>query len=312
MATNESLKNQLAAKPQKQVAPGQLGLKALMNTPTMRKKFEEVLHDNANAFMSNVMTLVSNDSYLADSEPMSIMSGALTAATLNLGLDKNLGYAYLVPFNSKNKQTGKWEKKAQFLLGYKGYIQLAQRSGKYKALNVIEVYEGELKSWNRLTEEFDFDPNGRKSDEVIGYVGYFELLNGFKKTVYWTKQEIEAHRIANSKDRDKTKLSGVWASDYNAMARKTVLRNLLSKWGILFVEMQEATTSDEKVQKVQEDGSIISETEVEEDIPERKEAEKVEINTDNGSTAFEEYAESVQTDEAQESLFDASNPPLNK
>ncbi|WP_369675260.1 recombinase RecT, partial [Enterococcus faecium] len=171
--------------------------------PTMRKKFEEVLHDNANAFMSNVMTLVSNDSYLADSEPMSIMSGALTAATLNLGLDKNLGYAYLVPFNSKNKQTGKWEKKAQFMLGYKGYIQLAQRSGKYKALNVIEVYEGELKSWNRLTEEFEFDPNGRTSDEVIGYVGYFELLNGFKKTVYWTKQEIEAHRIANNKDRDK-------------------------------------------------------------------------------------------------------------
>ncbi|HAX1134228.1 TPA: recombinase RecT, partial [Enterococcus faecium] len=106
------------------------------------------------------------------------------------------------------------------------------RSGKYKALNVIEVYEGELKSWNRLTEEFEFDPNGRTSDEVIGYVGYFELLNGFKKTVYWTKQEIEAHRIANNKDRDKTKLSGVWASDYNAMARKTVLRNLLSKWGI--------------------------------------------------------------------------------
>jgi len=215
--------------------------------------------NNANAFMSNVMTLVSNDSYLADSEPMSIMSGALTAATLNLGLDKNLGYAYLVPFNSKNKQTGKWEKKAQFMLGYKGYIQLAQRSGKYKALNVIEVYEGELKSWNRLTEEFEFDPNGRTSDEVIGYVGYFELLNGFKKTVYWTKQEIEAHRIANNKDRDKTKLSGVWASDYNAMARKTVLRNLLSKWGILSIEMQEATTSDERVQRVQEDGSIIAE-----------------------------------------------------
>ena len=88
------------------------------------------------------------------------------------------------------------------------------------------------------------------------------------KTVYWTKQEIEAHRIANN--RDKTKLSGVWASDYNAMARKTVLRNLLSKWGILSIEMQEATTSDERVQRVQEDGSIIAETEVEEDIPERK------------------------------------------
>lgn len=120
MATNDTLKNQLTERQQKQVAPSQLGLKALMNTPTMRKKFEEVLHDNANGFMANVMTLVSNDSYLADSEPMSIMSGALTAATLNLGLDKNLGYAYLVPFNSKNKNTNKWEKRRNLFLVTKG------------------------------------------------------------------------------------------------------------------------------------------------------------------------------------------------
>ncbi|MDT2770982.1 recombinase RecT [Enterococcus pseudoavium] len=300
MATNDSLKNELK-KTQKQVDPSQLGLKALMNTPTMRRKFEEVLNENANSFMASVMTLVSNDSYLADSEPMSILSGALTAATLNLGLDKNLGYAYLVPFNSKNKQTGKWEKKAQFLLGYKGYIQLAQRSGQYKALNVIEVYDGELTSWNRLTEEFEFDPNGRKSDEVIGYVGYFELLNGFKKTVYWTKQEIEAHRISNSKDKDKTKLSGVWRSDYNAMARKTVLRNMLSKWGILSVEMQEATISDEKVQSVQPDGSIISEAETVEEVTERKEAEPVIEETKN---------ESTDSEEKQTALFDDKQPPM--
>lgn len=297
MATNETLKKQLAQQNQKQVSVSQLGLKGLMNTPTMKRKFEEVLHENANAFMSNVMTLVSNDSYLAESEPMSILSGALTAATLNLGLDKNLGYAYLVPFNTKNKQTGKWERKAQFILGYKGYIQLAQRSGKYKALNVIEVYEGELLSWNRLTEEFEFDPNGRQSDDVIGYVGYFELLNGFKKTVYWTKQEIEAHRIVNSKDKEKTKLSGVWATDYNAMARKTVLRNMLSKWGILSIEMQEATTSDEKVQQMQEDGNIISETEVEENTT-MKTAEVInEADSDSLN----------QTD-----LFDTKNPPLEK
>ncbi|EKD5410867.1 recombinase RecT, partial [Enterococcus faecalis] len=175
------------------------------------------------------------------------------------------------------------------------YIQLAQRSGKYKALNVIEVYEGELLSWNRLTEEFEFDPNGRQSDDVIGYVGYFELLNGFKKTVYWTKQEIEAHRIVNSKDKEKTKLSGVWATDYNAMARKTVLRNMLSKWGILSIEMQEATTSDEKVQQMQEDGTIISETEVEENTT-LKTAEVInEANSDSLN----------QTD-----LFDTKNPPL--
>lgn len=272
MATNDKLKNQLTEKPQRQVDPSQLGLKALMNTPTMRKKFEEVLHDNANGFMANVMTLVSNDSYLADSEPMSIMSGALTAATLNLGLDKNLGYAYLVPFNSKNKQTGRWEKKAQFMLGYKGYIQLAQRSGQYKALNVVEVYEGELVSWNKLTEEFVYDPNGKASDNVIGYVGYFELLNGFRKTVYWTKAEIEAHRIKNNKDKNPTNLSGVWRSDYDAMAKKTVLRSLLSKWGILSIEMQKGTISDETVIKdVTEDGNIIYETELNDlDEPERQ------------------------------------------
>lgn len=298
MATNDSLKNQLSnEEQQKQVNPNGLGLKALMNTPTMKRKFEDVLHANANSFMASVMTLVSNDSYLADSEPMSILSGALTAATLNLGLDKNLGYAYLVPFNTKNKQTGRWEKKAQFVLGYKGYIQLAQRSGKYKALNVTEVYEGELKSWNRLTEEFEFDTAGKVSDEVIGYVGYFELLNGFEKTVYWTKQEIERHRIANSKDKDKTKLSGVWKTDYDAMARKTVLRNLLSKWGILSIEMQEATTNDETVQHVQEDGSIISEAETEEEEePQRKEAERVE--------------EKQQEEMQQEGLFNRDKPPM--
>lgn len=291
MATNDTLKNELQQKPQKQVDPSRLGLKALMNTPTMKRKFEEVLHDNANGFMANVMTLVSNDSYLADSEPMSIMSGALTAATLNLGLDKNLGYAYLVPFNSKNKLTGKWEKKAQFVLGYKGYIQLAQRSGQYKALNVIEVFDGELESWNRLTEEFVFNPDGRKSNDVIGYVGYFELLNGFKKTVYWTKQEIEAHRISNSKDKNP---SGVWRSDYDAMARKTVLRNMLSKWGILSIEMQKATVSDETVQQVSPDGDLIEDTTVEDESPERKEAEPVVDDAE---------------DEHQGELFDAKNPP---
>ena len=297
MATNDTLKNELQQKPQKQVDPSRLGLKALMNTPTMKRKFEEVLHDNANGFMANVMTLVSNDSYLADSEPMSIMSGALTAATLNLGLDKNLGYAYLVPFNSKNKQTGKWEKKAQFVLGYKGYIQLAQRSGQYKALNVIEVFDGELESWNRLTEEFVFNPEGRASDEVIGYVGYFELLNGFKKTVYWTKQEIETHRIRNSKDKNPQSPSGVWRSDYNAMARKTVLRNMLSKWGILSIEMQKATVSDETVQKVSTDGDLIEDTTVDDETPKRKDAEPIVDDV---------------PDEGQGALFDTSKPPLDK
>lgn len=151
MATNDALKSQLAEKPQKQVAAGQLGLKALMNTPTMRKKFEDVLKDKSDGFMASVLNLVSNDSYLSSTEPMTIVTSAMVAASLDLPVDKNLGYAWIVPYKGK----------AQFQLGYKGYIQLAQRSGQYKALNVIEVYEGELKGWNRLTEEFEFDQNGK-------------------------------------------------------------------------------------------------------------------------------------------------------
>lgn len=220
-----------------------LGVKALIKSDAVQKSFNEVLKDKATSFTANVLSLVNNDAYLAQSEPMSIITGAMTAATLDLPLDKNLGYAYLVPF--KDFKNGNVQK-AQFILGYKGYIQLAQRSGRYKALNVTPVYEGELISWNRLTEEIDFDPEKRVSDVVIGYCGHFELLNGFKKTVYWTKQEVENHRMEHNKMKDKKALSGVWASDYDSMACKTVLRNLLSKWGILSIEMQTAEIRDER------------------------------------------------------------------
>ena len=260
MATNDSLKNQLAEKNQKQVDPNKLGLKALMNTNTMRKKFEDVLKDKSDGFMASVLNLVSNDSYLSSAEPMTIVTSAMVAASLDLPVDKNLGYAWIIPYKGK----------AQFQLGYKGYIQLAQRSGQYKALNVIEVYEGELEEWNRLTEVFKFNSNGKQSDQIIGYVGYFELLNGFKKTVYWTKQEIEAHKRKFSKS------DFGWKKDYDAMAKKTVLRNMLSKWGILSIEMQKATVNDETVvSDITEDGSIFSETSVEDEKEERKEAEPI-------------------------------------
>lgn len=244
MATNNSLKQAMQQTPSTNVSSVKtLGVKALIKSDAVQKSFNEVLKDKATSFTANVLSLVNNDAYLAQSEPMSIITGAMTAATLDLPLDKNLGYAYLVPF--KDYKNGNVQK-AQFILGYKGYIQLAQRSGRYKALNVTPVYEGELISWNRLTEEIDFDPEKRVSDVVIGYCGHFELLNGFKKTVYWTKQEVENHRIKHNKMKDKKTLSGVWASDYDSMACKTVLRNLLSKWGILSIEMQTAEIRDER------------------------------------------------------------------
>lgn len=299
MATNDTLKNQLAEKNTQLVDASKLGFKALMSTPQMKKKFTDILHEKSDSFMGSLMTLVGGDNYLSQAEPMTIIASALKAATMDLPIDKNLGYAYVVPFNRYEKKGKNWitHNEAQFILGYKGYIQLAQRSGQYKALNALAIYEGQLIDWNPLTEKFTFDYKGKVSDEVIGYVGFFELLNGFKKTVYWTKQEIESHRIKNSKNKDKEKLSGAWVDNYDSMAIKTVLRNLLSKWGLLSVEMQTAITSDEKVFRVDEDSDLIEETDLSDMEPlpqERKEAERVE---DTGSI---------------DTLFDTSNPPLEK
>ncbi|EQC80918.1 recombinase RecT [Enterococcus gallinarum] len=303
MATNDALKNQLAEKSTQVVDPSKLGFKALMNTPAMKKKFTDILHEKSDSFMGSLMTLVGGDNYLSQAEPMTIIASALKAATMDLPIDKNLGYAYVVPFNRSEKVGNKWVKhnEAQFILGYKGYIQLAQRSGQYKALNALAIYDGQLIDWNPLTEEFTFDYKAKVSDEVIGYVGFFELLNGFKKTVYWTKQEIESHRIKNSKAYDKEKLSGAWVDNYDSMAIKTVLRNMLSKWGLLSVEMQSAITSDEKVFRVDENNDLIEETDLSDMEPmpnDLKEAEKV--------------VDDPITEEGQESLFDSSNPPLNK
>lgn len=279
MATANTLKNQLSNDKPKEVSAQSLGFKSLMNTPTMKKKFNDILHEKSDSFMGSLMTLVGGDNYLAQAEPMTIIASALKAATMDLPIDKNLGYAYVVPFNRNEKVGNQWIKhnEAQFILGYKGYIQLAQRSGQYRALNAVEVYEGQLVSWNPLTEEFVFDYSNKQSDVVVGYVGFFELLNGFKKTVYWSRAEIEAHRIKNGKGKDTTRLTGAWKDNYNQMAIKTVLRNLLSKWGILSVEMQQAVTSDEKIFNINDD-DLLEETAIDEQPSEelqRKEAEKI-------------------------------------
>ena len=123
-------------------------------------------------------------------------------------------------------------------MGYKGYIQLALRSAQYKAMNVVEICEGELIKWNKLTEELIVDFNSRLSNSIIGYAGYFELVNGFRKVVYWTSEEIEQHRLKHSKS------SYGWDNFYDSMAKKTVLRNMLTKWGILSIEMQMAFKED--------------------------------------------------------------------
>lgn len=285
MATNKDLKTQLANKqgstPQ-HVSAQSLGLKSLLNTPTMQKKFEQVLNKKAPQFMASILNLYNGDPNLQTAEPMSIVSSAMVAASLDLPVDKNLGYAWIVPFYDSKKG----HKAAQFQLGYKGYIQLALRTGQYKAINVIEVREGELIKWNRLTEEIELDLDASTSDKVIGYCGYFKLINGFEKTVYWTRDQVEAHRIKHNKMKDKTALNNVWKSDYDAMAMKTVLRNMLGKWGILSIEMQKAITEDESAERelkdITEEATESEPAEENQDIIDIPiEEEKVETQSEN-------------------------------
>lgn len=230
MATNNSLKSQIANKNTGNQNPPQgYTIKQLMGADNVKKRFEEMLDKRAPQYMASVINLVNSDTNLQKCDQMSVVSSAMVAATLDLPIDKNLGYAWVVPYGNK----------AQFQLGYKGYIQLALRTGQYKNINVIEVYEGELKSFNRLTEEIELDFEGKQSDKIIGYTGYFELINGFRKTVYWTKEQIEKHKKKFSKS------NYGWNKDYDAMAKKTVIRNMLNKWGILSVDMQTAVITDE-------------------------------------------------------------------
>ncbi|MGG3803130.1 recombinase RecT [Metabacillus fastidiosus] len=262
MATNNKLKNQLASKQEtsaQQVPAKSLGLKSLLSAPTMQKKFEQVLEKKAPQFMASLLNLYNGDSGLQKAEPMSIVSSAMVAASLDLPVDKNLGYAWIVPYSGK----------AQFQLGYKGYIQLALRTGQYKAINVIEVREGELIKWNRLTEEIELDLEAATNDKVIGYCAYFKLINGFEKSVYWTKDEIEKHKKKFSKS------DFGWKKDYDAMAKKTVLRNMLSKWGILSIEIQKALTEDKGEKELKDITEDVSE--VPTDDPTIIEAEITEI-----------------------------------
>ncbi len=213
-----------------------------------------VLHDRAPQFATSIVSIVNSNRSLANVDQMSVIQSAMVAATLDLPIDQNLGYVWLVPYKGK----------AQAQIGYKGYIQLAQRSGQYRAMNAVTVHEGELTSWNPLTEEIGYDPTKRASDNVIGYIGYFKLLNGFEKTVYWSREQIEQHRARFSKAGG----NSPWASDFDAMALKTVLKSMLTKWGPMSTQLAEAVSKDE----------------VEPDGPTSIDADEVEIFDDASET----------------------------
>lgn len=233
---------------QMQAAPQQQSVNQLMNSildgEKLRGRFNELLGKRAPQFVSALVSMVNADQNLQQAfyeAPMTVIQSALKAATFDLPIDQNLGYAYIVPFNNKKKVGDEWRKvkEATFILGWKGMHQLALRTGAYKAINVVDVREGELARFNRLSEEIELnfieDENQREQLPIIGYVGYYRLVNGFEKTIYMSKSQIEAHERKNRKGEYMGK---GWKDDWDAMARKTVYRRLIGKWGVMSIDYQ--------------------------------------------------------------------------
>ncbi len=222
---------------------------AMISTPGYQKMINNTLKDPARVrrFVASITSAVAINPLLQECDPATILSGALLGESLNLSPSPQLGQYYLVPFNNTKKGC----KDAQFQLGYKGYVQLALRSGYYKRINVLDVKAGELKCWNPLTEEIQLelmtDELARESAQTIGYVASFEYLNGFTKTIYWSREKMEQHAIRYSKGYAAKKGYTFWEKDFDAMAFKTMLRQLISKWGIMSIDLQTAFDNDDAV-----------------------------------------------------------------
>lgn len=201
-----------------------------VNNDLVRAKFREVLGKNAEAFVGSLLSLVKSNDLLLKAAPNTVIAAAMQAATLKLPINQNLGLAYIVPYwNSKAK-----ENQAQFQMGWKGFVQLAERTGQYKTINASVVYEGQIEDIDFVTGNII---KGKKiSETVVGYVAYIEFLNGFSKTFYMDKDEMERHAMKYSQSYKKG--FGVWKDNFDAMALKTVLKLLISKYGIMSIEME--------------------------------------------------------------------------
>ena len=221
-------------------------VKGMLETPAFKKKFEEMLGKKAAGFISSIIAVTNSSNYLMKADPATVIGAAAQAAMLDLPINQSLGFAYIVPYKGA----------AQFQLGYKGYIQLAQRSGQYIDIGAKTVYEGELEYENRLLDKFRFGE--RTSDKVIGYLAYFRLTNGFEKMLYMTIDEAQAHAKKYSQSyKGGTDKWGL--ADFNVMAEKTVLKRLLSKYGPLSIEsiqMSQALANDGGVISMNNDGDF--------------------------------------------------------
>ena len=230
------------------------GIAGYLGNEAVRKNIMEVVGEkDAQRFISSVVSSVQTNPQLAECTNSSILSAALLGQSLNLPQSPQIGMFYLVPFKSKKGM------EAQFQLSYRGMLQLAQRSGQYKAIHVTDVREGELVSYNPIEDKYEFnaetDINKREHLPIIGYYAYFVTVNGFKKEIYWTKEQLDAHGKKYSASYRNGYSSSLWKTNFDAMCRKTMLRTLISKWGIMSVEMEKAYAGDMSV--IDENGNPV-------------------------------------------------------
>ena len=261
---------------------------AFLSTDAMKKKINEMVGgEKGQQFITAIISAVSTNPQLSECDHSTILFAALVGQALNLSPSPQLGQYYMVPFNDNKRGC----KVAQFQIGYKGYIQLAIRSGYYKKLNVLAIKEGELVKYDALNEDIEVklieDEEEREKAPTIGYYAMFEYLNGFRKTLYWTKKHMEAHAEKYSMGYKAHKGYTFWEKDFDGMAYKTMLRQLISKWGIMSVDMQKAMESD--MAEIKEDGTyeyVDNEYEVTEPIQEetQQEQQAVTENTEDNST----------------------------
>jgi len=244
MANN---KIQTAVQQNKPEAKAQQSVNAMLNGildgEKMRRRFDELLGKRTPQFLSSLVSMINDNPDLQAafySNAMSVIKSALQAASYDLPIDPSLGYAYIVPYKNKGKPT------ATFIIGYKGMVQLCLRTGAYKCVpDAVDVREGELVSYNRLTGEAVFnwieDEDERESLPIVGYAGYFQLKNGAEKTIFMTVKQIEKHEQKNRKGEYKGK---GWRENFDAMARKTVIRRLCSKYALMSIEYQDGASRD--------------------------------------------------------------------
>lgn len=211
----------------------QLSHKDFFNSPAVKNKISEVVSGKSDQFIASLLSIVNNNKLLSNADNNSILTAAMKAATLNLPIEPSLGFAYIVPY----------KRQAQFQLGYKGLIQLAIRSGQIKNINSGVIYKAQFKSYDPLFETLEVDFT-QPEDEVAGYFATLELLNGFKKLIYWTKERAYSHGKRFSRSFG----NSPWQTDFDAMAQKTLLKQIISKYAPLSTELQEAITDDNETE----------------------------------------------------------------